>query len=125
MKLITRKDIVGEALPGRTIQKAVGKQSVSSSGKMTIGFGYYSNDQGPMEPHQHAEEVIYVVDAKKARARYGPEKDRLAESIDLEPGMLLHFPELEWHVFEYDGGGYLDIMFIYGQVDKIRPEEMD
>jgi hypothetical protein len=38
--------------------------------------------------------------------------------------MILHIPPLEWHVFEYDKGGYLDLVFIYGQVDQIRPEDM-
>ncbi|WP_256364494.1 hypothetical protein [Paenibacillus sp. 32O-W] len=38
--------------------------------------------------------------------------------------MILHFPELEWYVFEYDEVGYVDIVFIYGQVTRIRPEEI-
>ena len=36
----------------------------------------------------------------------------------------LHFPELEWHVFEWDEGGYVDALFIYGQVDNIRPDQI-
>ena len=42
----------------------------------------------------------------------------------LEPGMTLYFDELEWHVFGYDLGGYVDIIFFYGQVNNIRPEEI-
>jgi mannose-6-phosphate isomerase-like protein (cupin superfamily) len=91
---------------------------------MTVGFAYYSAESGPMEPHQHAEEVIYVVGAQGGWVRFGPEKDRLGEPAPLEPGMILHIPPLEWHVFGYDEGGYVDILFIYGQVDQIRPEEM-
>lgn len=36
----------------------------------------------------------------------------------------MHFPELEWHVFGYDEGGFLDALCIYGQVTNIRPEEI-
>ena len=35
--------------------------------------------------------------------------------------MTLHTPELEWHVFEYDPGGYVDVIFYYAQVDNIFP----
>ena len=37
---------------------------------------------------------------------------------------LMHFPELEWHVFGYEAGGFLDALCIYGQVTNIRPEEI-
>jgi hypothetical protein len=37
--------------------------------------------------------------------------------------MILHNPPLEWHVFGYAEGGYADVLFVYGQVDDIRPEE--
>jgi hypothetical protein len=124
MKYFTREELDQIRLPGRAIQKAVGKDSFSPSGKMTVGFALYSAESGPMEPHQHAEEVVYVLDAKDGWVRYGPEKDRLGERIGLEPGMILHNPPLEWHVFGYEEGGYLDILFVYGQVDHIRPEEM-
>lgn len=40
------------------------------------------------------------------------------------PGDIMHFPELEWHVFGYDEGGFLDALCIYGQVTNIRPEEI-
>lgn len=112
-------------LPGRVIKKAVGKDGPAVSGKMTVGFAEYSEKSGPMEPHHHAEETIYVVDANKGYFRTGPEKDELGEQIPLESGMILHFDELEWHVFEYDEGGFVKIVFIYGQVDRIRPEEME
>jgi hypothetical protein len=112
-------------LPGRVLQTAVGKDGPSMSGKMTVGFARYSAESGPMEPHHHAEEAIYVVDAKDGWVRSGPEKDKLGDLTPLEAGMILHIPPLEWHVFEYGEGGYLDLIFIYGQVDRIRPEEMD
>lgn len=42
----------------------------------------------------------------------------------MNKGDLMHFPELEWHVFGYDEGGFLDALCIYGQVTNIRPEEI-
>lgn len=123
MKSIKRDDLATEAMPGRIIQKAVGKDGFSISEKMTIGFARYSEQSGPMEPHNHAEEVCYIVDAKDGWVRFGAAQDQLDQKVDLEPGMILHNPPLEWHVFEYGDGGFVDIIFIYGQVDNIRPEE--
>jgi hypothetical protein len=77
-----------------------------------------------MEPHHHAEEVVYIIDARDGWMRYGPGKEQLGERVPLHAGMVLHIPSLEWHVFGYEAGGYVDIAFIYGQVDQIRPEEM-
>ena len=124
MKLMNREDLKQNLLPGRVIQKAVGKDGPSVSGLMTVGFAHYSAESGPMEPHNHAEEVCYIVDARDGWFRFGPEKDQLGEKIPLEAGMTLHNPHLEWHVFDFDEGGFVDIVFIYGQVDNIRPEEM-
>jgi len=117
MTYFKRDDLERIMLPGRVIQTAVGKDGFSRSQKMTVGFAHYSAESGPMEPHHHAEEVIYVVGS-------GPDKDELGNPVPLEAGMLLHIPPLEWHVFEYGKGGYLDLVFIYGQVDQIRPEDM-
>jgi hypothetical protein len=124
MKLLKRNELESVILPGRAIQKAVGKDGPSVSGKMTVGFAHYSVESGPMEPHNHAEEVCYIVDAKDGWVRCGPEKDQLGEKTPLEAGMTMHNPHLEWHVFGYEEGGFVDIVFIYGQVDNIRPEEM-
>lgn len=124
MKFLKREALKKECLPGRVIQKAVGKDGASTSGKITMGFARYSEESGPMEPHHHAEEVIYVLSAQKGYVRYGPSPKDLGERIVLEEGMTLHFPHLEWHVFEYEPDGHLEIIFIYGQVDHIRPEEM-
>lgn len=124
MTYFKRDDLERIMLPGRVIQTAVGKDGFSSSQQMTVGFAHYSAESGPMEPHHHAEEVIYVIDAQDGWVRSGPDKDELGSPVPLEAGMILHIPPLEWHVFEYDGGGYLDLVFIYGQVDHIRPEDM-
>ena len=51
--------------------------------------------------------------------------DDYIERIDLEPGVVINTPSLEWHVFEWEPGGYIELLFIYGQVDDIRPEDME
>ena len=89
-----------------------------------MGYARYSQESGPMEPHQHAEEVVYILSSKDGYVREGHHPHQLGEQIPLESGMTLHVPELEWHVFEFDPGGHVDIIFIYGQVDNIRPEEI-
>ena len=124
MELIKREDLQKEFLPGRIIQKAVGKDAVSSSSKMTMGFAQYSDQSGPMEPHHHAEEIVYILSTKDGWVRMGDSPDQLGRPVELEAGMTLHFPPLEWHVFEFRPGGHVDIIFFYGQVDNIRPEEI-
>jgi hypothetical protein len=124
MRLIRRDELHQEKLPGRIIQKAVGKDGFSTSTRMTMGFATYSEESGPMAPHHHAEEIIFVVGAKDAWVRYGESEDKLTTRVDLEEGMTLHFPTLEWHVFKFADGGFLDVVFFYGQVDQIRPEDM-
>ena len=123
MKILEKENLSEENLPGRTIRKAVGKEGPSVSSKMTVGFARYSAVNGRMQPHQHAEEVCYILDAENGRVRYGPSPDQLSNTVNLSPGMILHVPPMEWHVFEYEEGGFVEILFIYGQVDNIRPEE--
>jgi hypothetical protein len=125
MTVNKRTEIKEEHLPGRVIQKAVGKDAAVDSTRMTVGFASYSAEAGVMEPHQHAEETVYILRSEGGRIRWGDDPKRLEESLILQSGMILHFPELEWHVFEYDEGGIVEILFIYGQVDKIRPEEIE
>lgn len=124
MKIVNRDDLTPHPLPGRVIQKAVGKDAASSSSRMTMGFAHYSAASGPMEPHHHAEEIVFILAASHGTLRYGPAKDDLPHVVSLQPGMTLHVPELEWHVFEFAEGGFVDILFFYGQVDNIRPEEI-
>lgn len=124
MNIIHREQLKTEMLPGRAIQKAVGKDSYSSSGRMTMGFAHYSIESGPMEPHQHAEEIVYIIGSENGWVRFGDSLDLLGQRVPLQSGMTLHIPSLQWHVFEYDPGGFVDIIFFYGQVDQIRPEEM-
>lgn len=116
MKHFHRNELGKVELPGRVIQKCIGKDSFSNSHDMTVGFARYSAESGPMEPHQHAEEAIYVIDAKDGRVEYGSQKDRLETKVSLHAGMVLHVPEGEWHVFRYATGGFIDIVFMYAQV---------
>ena len=124
MKSARRAEVPVVRLPGRDIQRIIGKDAHLTSGRMTVGTAHYSDGAGPMAPHQHAEECIVVLDALDARVRYGPAPDDLPTVIDLEAGLVLHIPELEWHVFEWDAGGHADCLVIYGQVDNIRPEDI-
>jgi hypothetical protein len=124
--VLKRPDLDRVRLSGRTLQKAVGGpgEGKVTSTRMTVGFARYSAESGPMEPHHHAEETIYVVDARDGYIRTGMAADRIGDRVQLEAGMILHFPELECHVFEWDEGGYVDALFIYGQVDNIRPDQI-
>ena len=124
MVIIKRDKLDKLALPGRIIEKAIGSDGFSNSGKMTIGYATYSAEVGKMEPHRHAEETIFVLKSDRGVLRYGPGKSNLPNKIKLEAEMMLHIPEMEWHVFEYDEGGMVDVVYIYGQVSNIRPEEI-
>ena len=124
MDATRRAEVPVVRLPGREIQRIIGKEAAMASAKMTVGTARYSDVAGPMAPHQHAEECIVVLEASGARVRYGPAPDDLPTVIPLEAGLVLHIPELEWHVFEWDAGGHADCLVIYGQVDNIRPEDI-
>jgi hypothetical protein len=125
MKIIQRKDVEMVVLPGRVIQKVVGRESFCPSNRMTMGFATYSAEYGPMDPHRHAEEICYILSSKDGRLRHGSDKDKLGAAVPLQTGVTLHIPPLEWHVFEYGPGGHVDIIFFYGQVESIRPEEIE
>lgn len=123
MNVLQKNDYPGVVLPGRIIVKGVGNDSPIISQKMTVGFARYCIEAGKMEPHNHAEESVYITKSIDAWVRYGDTPACEKGKVPLTEGMLMHFDENEWHVFEYADGGYLEIMFIYGQVDSIRPEE--
>ena len=121
MKLIKRQDVPQKMLPGRALLLLVGGEgAVSPSSVMTMGFARYSAEAGPMAPHRHAEEIVYVLESDRGWTRYGgsgDEPDALGDPVPLEPGMTLHFPENEWHVFEFEEGGHVEIIFFYSQSD--------
>ena len=118
MNLIKRGNIEKMQLPGRVIQQAVGKgQAISPSSEMTMGFAHYSEASGPMEPHSHAEEIVYILSAQDGWIRYGDQADGIDHRIDLAEGMTLHIPAQEWHVFQFEEGGHVDIIFFYSTPD--------
>ncbi len=123
MNIIRRDQIPITNLAGRKVQTVAGKGAFSPSAKMTMGFARYSDESGPMQPHQHAEEIVYVLSSREAWVEKGESPASTGEPVSLEPGMTLHIPPLEWHVFHWKPGGHLDIIFFYGQVDNIRPED--
>lgn len=122
MEYINKAKIAIEALPGRGLRKAVGKDSVFASNAMSVGYALYEKAYGVMEPHCHAEETIIVSNVKKGYMAWGEDKDNLTEKMVLEEGMVVHIPEGLWHVFTYDEGGFVEIIFIYGSTNNIRPE---
>ena len=125
MELLKRNDIKKNYLKGRIIQNSVGKGDYPvSSEKMTVCFAHYSEECGAMSPHNHAEETVVVLDGKRCWVKTGKSENELTEKTELEKGDVMHFKELEWHVFGYEEGGYLDALCIYGQVDNIRPEDI-
>ena len=105
MDFVKREDIAKNCLPGRVVQNAVGRNSAVASEKMTVSFCHYSAESGPMEPHNHAEESVVVLSCRDAYVKYGSAKDSLEYTVELHEGDLMHFPELEWHVFGYREGG--------------------
>ncbi len=121
MNLIKRENVEKKALPGRLLQLAVGREGAySPSSIMTMGFARYSAESGPMAPHRHAEEIVYVLSAQDGWTRYGGcgnEPDALGEPLPLEPGLTLHFPADEWHVFQFAEAGHVEIVFFYSQAD--------
>jgi len=117
MKLVRRHEVPLRPLPGRALQMIVGqKDAASASDLMTMGFAYYAADYGPMSPHRHAEEIVFVLESDRGYVRYGgfgAEANELGERVPLEPNMILHFPANEWHAFEYEEGGHITIAYFY------------
>lgn len=118
MEYIIRKDIENVCLPGRMMQKVVGKPEDGypvPSQIMHVGYCHYCAEAGPMSPHMHSEETVQILNSDRAWVRYGGEPEALQHRLELEKNMTLHFAPGEWHVFEYEEGGSLDILFIYGE----------
>jgi hypothetical protein len=124
MVVIHKEEVNEQSLPGRRIKKVVGKDSYSVSDRMSMGFARYSAESGKMQPHRHAEEIIFVLDVRGGYVRYGTKEENLDQNVALSHGMVLHIPEGEWHVFEYEEGGFVDVIFFYGQVEGLRQEDI-
>lgn len=123
MEYVHKNSITTEALEGRGIKRIIGKHSHIDSERMTVGYATYSEEYGAMIPHAHAEESIVVTDTKDGYFSWGDDKNKLCNTIKLDVGMVLHIPKNEWHVFHYDADGFVEIIFIYGEVDDCRPED--
>ncbi len=121
MKLVERKEVKKKSLPGRILQLVTGQEdAVSLSDLITMGFARYSVESGPMDPHRHVEEVVYILESINGWVRhggFGDEPNELGDPVPLEKGVTLHFPENEWHVFEFAEGGHVDIIFFYAHPD--------
>jgi hypothetical protein len=125
MRTIKHAETPVDPLPGRGLRRFVGRDSALASEAMTVGVARYADEFGPMEPHNHAEETVYVLSADRGWVRWGPSPHDLPHRIDLEAGVVINTPALEWHVFEWEPGGHIELLFIYGQVDDIRPEDRE
>ena len=108
-----RDEVQPAVIPGRAVQRAVGRDGRSRSERMSVGFARFSAEHGEMEPHCHGEEGMYVLDARDGWIEYGPAPDQLTGRCDLEPGTVLHAAEGEWHVFRLAPGGFVDIVFFF------------
>lgn len=123
MEYIHKEDITIDALAGRGLLRAVGKNSCFESDQMSVGYALYSKEYGVMEPHQHVEETVIVTKVKDGWVSWGNQKDQLSDKLQLKEGMMLHIPDQEWHAFTYEDGGFVEIIFIYSSTANIRPED--
>ena len=78
MRSIRRAEVPADPLPGRAVQRIVGRGASLASEEMTVGTARYGDEYGPMEPHHHAEETIVVLEADRAWVRWGPGRGRPA-----------------------------------------------
>lgn len=123
MKYVKKQELAIDALPGRGLLRAIGKDSYFASDQMSVGYALYQADYGMMEPHQHAEETVIITKAKKGWVSWGAAKEQLTQTMRLEEGMILHIPDKEWHAFTYEEGGFVEIIFIYSGTANVRPED--
>jgi mannose-6-phosphate isomerase-like protein (cupin superfamily) len=111
MKVFRRDETPSAAHPGRYIWNAVSADGFSTSQKVKSGIARYAAEYGALEPHVHGEEVCYVISADRGRVRFGESREKMDQVLSLETGMLIHAPAGEWHVFEYDQGGHIEIVY--------------
>ena len=74
MEYINKKNMTIDALPGRGIIRAVGKNSQFASSSMTVGYALYSKEYGEMEPHSHAEETVIITKSVNGYVSWGDRK---------------------------------------------------
>lgn len=130
MRQLTFREALNEALHEEMARDpdvfVMGEDVGQYGGPFQIARGLYEKyGEKRVRDTPISEEIVYVLSAEDGWVRYGAGVDQLGESVSLEAGMVLHFPELEWHVFEFGDGGHVDIIYFYGQVDNIRPEDVE
>jgi hypothetical protein len=115
MDLIKRENLKEKQLLGRHLWRALGDDACFND-EVSVGFALFSLSSGKMKPHKHEREIIYVIGAKGASARFGKSKEKMDDVLALNPGDLLRFHEGEWHIFEMeDKNSYLEIMWMFSK----------
>ena len=92
------------------VQNAVGHNSAVLSEKMTVSFCHYSAESGPMEPHNHAEGIGGGAVLQGCLCEVGQRQGLSGAHGGAARGRPDALPSLEWHVFGYKEGGYLDAL---------------
>jgi hypothetical protein len=113
MQHFRRDDVEPGVVPGRAVQRAIGREGRSHSELVSLGFARFSAAHGEMPPHCHGEEAMYVLDARDGWIEYGPAEDELRGRRALAAGMVLHVAAGEWHVFRHAPDGFVDILFVF------------
>lgn len=114
MECLRRDELTPRDCLGRQIWRVYGADAALDD-KLSFGFARFSRKRGVMKPHYHEREWIYVLDAKRAVARYGDTFSSMNASRALQAGDFLRFDQDECHVFEFeDDEGYLDILWGFG-----------
>ena len=121
MKIINKGEAPTQKLQGRYATRIVGKTDDYYYHSDTLHFGHclFRGDTGPMTPHAHAEECMYILDCKDAWILSGPSQDDMPDRAELEPGMVISMPAAEWHVFRYKEGGFVEILYCYGDTTEL------
>ncbi len=121
MKIIKNGEAPTQKLPGRYATRIVGKTEDYYYHSDTLHFGHclYDESVGPMTPHAHAEECMYILSCKDACILSGPARDDMPECAELAPGMVISMPAGEWHVFRYKEGGHVEILYCYGDKTEL------
>ncbi len=117
MELIVRKDVPEQLLPGRFMQKIVGKTEdgyLSDSRILNIGYCRYCAEAVPHgAPHARRGDGADPL-LRQSLGALRAQQGRPAQQDPVGKGHDAPYPPREWHVFEYEEGGSLEILFIYG-----------
>ncbi len=113
MDLIRKEQIDGKVFLGRTLWRVMG-HSAPWEDEISAGFARFSLERGVMKAHRHEREVIYVLDAHGASARFGYELETMDHKTELHAGDVLRFHDREWHIFDLeDETSFLDIFWVF------------